>query len=109
MAFSTIGTVTVLTWDEDITLKNVEVFREQMNELCEAGTRLILNIRGVNYMNSNALGIIATSVTSSKTNGKELIITHVENSVAAIFDVVKFSMFITFFETLDEAIRHFEG
>lgn len=100
----------VLEWNENITLKNVELFRQEMNKLLNYNAKqLMLDLVETSYINSAGLGIIAESVIQARRNNKELVIANIQPSIHEIFSIVKFSTFIKLFESKEEAIQHFEG
>lgn len=101
-------TIQVLNWSENITLKNVEQFRQAMDNLVN-GTKeqLILNLASTNYINSAGLGIIADSAMEARRNHKELVITDIQQSVKEIFSIVKFASFMKMFDSEQEAIAYF--
>ncbi|RKQ16777.1 anti-sigma factor antagonist [Lysinibacillus endophyticus] len=102
--------IQVLEWKENITLKNIELFRQEMNNLLNQDSQnLILNLAETTYINSAGLGIIAESVVQAKRNNKELVISNMEDSIKEIFSIVKFSSFMKLFEIEKEAIEYFQA
>jgi len=103
------GTIMILEWNEDITLKNAEDFKKAMKEFIEDKPEyMILNMKEVKYINSTGLGIIADSVMTSRKEQKELVIAELQESVKEIFDIVKFASFIKLFAREEEAIKYFQ-
>ncbi|BBW98491.1 MULTISPECIES: STAS domain-containing protein [Geobacillus] len=104
------GAICTLTWTEDITLNNVESFRQALETLLnEQADYLVVNMEKVNYINSAGLGAIADSVMTARACQKELVIAGVKGSLAEIFHIVKFSSFIKLFATEKEALDYFVG
>lgn len=69
------GAIRTLTWTEDITLNNVESFRQALEQLlAERADQLIVNMEAVNYINSAGLGMIADSVMAARAQQKELVV-----------------------------------
>lgn len=96
----------VLDWKENITLKNIEVFRQEMNNLLtQENNKLMLNLAETSYINSAGLGIIAESVIQARQTNKELVIASIQQSIKEIFVIVKFSSFMKLFDTEEEAIE----
>lgn len=90
----------ILYFGEDVTVKNVEPFKQQILHLIESNTNnLILNLKEVSYLNSAGLGIIADAVVSARKINKELAIVEVGETVKEIFEMVKFSSFIKIFDS----------
>ncbi|SOC13382.1 anti-sigma B factor antagonist [Ureibacillus xyleni] len=104
------GSIQVLEWKENITLKNIELFRQEMNNiLTQDSQHLILNLAETSYINSAGLGIIAESVVQAKRNKKELVLSNIEESINEIFSIVKFSSFMKLFDLEAEAIEYFKA
>ena len=102
--------IQVLEWSENITLKNVEQFRQEVEKFVhDEGKQLILNLAHTNYINSAGLGIIAESVMQARKSQKELVIADIQQSVKDIFTIVKFTSFMKIFESEKEAIEFFGG
>lgn len=102
--------IKIFHWKEDITVKNIEIFRKALADfLEEESTCLILHLAGVLYVNSAALGAIAESVIQARSKKKEMIITGIEDTVEEIFTIVKFSSFITLSKTKEEGLLYFKG
>ena len=100
----------VLEWHDDITLKNVEQFRQEIANFLNVGSkRLILSLANTNYINSAGLGIIADSVMQARRNTKELVIANIQQSVKEIFSIVKFSSFMKLFDSEQQAIEFFQS
>ncbi|MED4879003.1 STAS domain-containing protein [Anoxybacillus geothermalis] len=104
------GAICTLSWTEDITLNNVESFRRALDQLLAGpADQLVVNMEGVKYINSAALGAIADSVMAARSRQKELVIAGVKGSLEEIFHIVKFSSFMKLFATEKEAIDYFSG
>ena len=100
----------LLKWDKDVTLKNVDDFREAVLKLIDGGqTKLILELTEVSYLNSAALGVIADAVLSAGRMGKQLIIGGMKATVAEIFAIVHFSSLMKIFTELNDAYAYYEG
>lgn len=103
------NSIQVLRWEENITLKNIEHFRQTMEHLIELEEEfLILNLSQITYINSAGLGVIADSVMQSRKNQKELVIAEINEAVKEIFAIVKFTSFMKIFATEAEALDYFK-
>lgn len=101
--------IQVLEWRENITLKNADQFRQEMeNFLKLSQDKLILNLAHTNYINSAGLGIIAESVMKAKRSQRELVVSDIQQSVKEIFSIVKFASFMKLFESEKEAREYFQ-
>ncbi|HHY71748.1 MAG TPA: STAS domain-containing protein [Bacillus bacterium] len=107
MIFTSSKQAILLNWEEDVTLKNVASFRDAMKDLIHSDSgRLLLHLKGVQYLNSGALGVIADSVMTARKNQKELVVVATQQSVREIFNIVKFGTFIKIFDTKEEGLRY---
>ena len=101
------GQVQVLQWKENITLKSIEAFRQEMENLVQSHeSKFILDLMHVSYINSAGLGIIAESVLQAKKVGKELVISNPQQSIQEIFAIVKFDSFMKVFANEKKAIQY---
>lgn len=102
--------IQILQWGENITLQNVEHFRQMMEQLINHESEcLILNLAGMNYINSAGLGIIVDAVMTARKNMKELILCDISQSVKEIFVIVKFSAIMKMVDSEEMAIEYFSG
>ncbi|MFC4323371.1 STAS domain-containing protein [Litchfieldia salsa] len=96
--------------ENEITIRNLERFKERMNEfLNQQKSRIILDLEEVNYLNSSALGLIADTTMKAKEMNKELVIVEISEELREIFEIVKFHTFIPFFSSVNEAINYFDS
>ncbi|NSL51667.1 STAS domain-containing protein [Calidifontibacillus erzurumensis] len=101
--------VDVLTWVDDITIKNLAHFRVAVAELLSSNySKLLLNLQGVQYLNSGALGVIADGVLTALRNKKELVIVTTEQSVQEIFHIVKFGSIMKIFDSKEAGLQYYQ-
>lgn len=109
MIFTSNDQAILLTWEEDITLRNNAIFKDNMKELANSDSdKLLLFLQGVQYLNSGALGVIADTVMEARKNQKELVVVTTQSSVKEIFNIVKFSSFIKIFDSKEEGLQYFK-
>lgn len=102
--------IDILKVDREITIKNIEYFKEEMYRLLnKAGDYIILNLEDVAYLNSSALGIIADTSLKARKLDKELVVIEVSDALDEIFKIVKFDTFMEFFPTFEHARSYFES
>lgn len=107
MIFTANDQVILLNWEEDVTLKNIENFRDAVKELLNSdSSRLLLNLQGVQYVNSGALGVIADTVMNARRNQKELVVVATQKSVREIFNIVKFNTFMKIFDNKEAGLNY---
>ncbi|TSI02646.1 STAS domain-containing protein [Lysinibacillus sp. BW-2-10] len=110
MRFSQKGKMDVLEVLNEITIKNVETFREHMQQIVEGPSyQFILNVETVIYLNSSALGIIADTAMKAKKLNKEFVLAGVKPPLDEVFEIVRFGDFIKLFPTLTDAIDYFSA
>lgn len=108
MLIETLDRVAILQWDGEITLAVTDKFRESLQMLSSTVSQyLLLNLEQVSYLNSVALGAIATTAITEKQNGRELAICSIQSSLKKIFEIVKFETFIPLFNNQEEAFNYF--
>lgn len=109
MIFTSNDQVILLNWEEDVTLKNIESFKDAVKDLLSSdSSSLLLHLKGVQYVNSGALGAIADAVMTARKNQKELVVVATQQSVKEIFNIVKFGSFIKIFDTKEEGLQYFK-
>ena len=98
----------ILFIEEDITIKNVNQFKERMETFIhQSEQQFILDLTKVKYLNSSALGVIANTVMQAKEQEKEFILSGVTPPIDEIFDIVKFSSFVKMYTTIAEARNYY--
>lgn len=82
-----------------------EELKQRISSMLEKGiTRLIVDLAGVNYLNSSAIGVLTVAHAAfTKRNGK-MILCHVNKGISNIFLVTKLSTIFHSEETREEAI-----
>ncbi|MEK3989051.1 STAS domain-containing protein [Robertmurraya sp. FSL R5-0851] len=94
-------------WNQDVTLNTADLFREELQTFIQTdNNKLILSLKGVGYINSAGLGVIADAVMQARKQGKELVVANIQGPISEIFEIVKFGSFIHLFATEEEA-THF--
>ena len=104
------GNINVLQWHDNVTLKNIDQFKQEVDNLLKtSSSKLVLNLENLSYINSAGLGVIADGVMQARRNQKELVVCGIQQSIREIFDIVKFSSFMKLFNTENEAIQFFKA
>lgn len=108
MKIQSIGNVEILFVDQDIHINKVQEFKDMLEALIQREAfYFILNMRGVQYINSAGLGIIANAVMTTRKNSKDLVIAEISDPIKEIFDLVKFEKFIKLAHSNEEALKYF--
>lgn len=96
--------IRVFRWQQDVHAANADEFRGRLAGFAQTDAKLLmLVLQDVKYVNSVALGAIASGVLEARRSGKQLVVAGVVGTLREIFNIVKFSQFIQLFDTLEEA------
>ncbi|MDZ5474112.1 STAS domain-containing protein [Bacillus sp. 31A1R] len=101
----------ILQVNQEITIKNVEQFKVNLESLLESTQKryLILDLEKVTYLNSSALGCIADTAMKAKKVNKELVVAGIKPPIDEIFHIVKFEFFMELFKSKEEAVEYFSS
>lgn len=87
------GLMIVVTERFDFSLH--QEFRESYRHALEPGTKFWLDLKGADYMDSSALGMILLLKDHADTLGGELIIWKPNEEIRRILDIAKFERFVS--------------
>ena len=87
----------------DATLLN-----DKLHELIEAGkTKIVANLKGVNWMNSSGLGILIGGLTTMRNSGGDLKLANITDRIQSLLMITKLLTVFETFDTIDQAIESF--
>jgi anti-anti-sigma factor len=87
-----------------------EAFRKQLHDpLGTSGTRLILDLSGAPYVNSQGLSHLVTLVAYANSKSSRVILCGVTTHVAGVFAVTKLDRFFDIMPTAADAIARKDG
>ncbi|MCH7675201.1 STAS domain-containing protein [candidate division KSB1 bacterium] len=87
----------------DATLLN-----DKLHELIEAGkTKIVANLKGVNWMNSSGLGILIGGLTTMRNSGGDLKLADITDRIQSLLMITKLLTVFETFDTIDQAIESF--
>ena len=87
----------------DATLLN-----DKLHELIEAGkTKIVANLKGVNWMNSSGLGILIGGLTTMRNSGGDLKLANITDRIQSLLMITKLLTVFESFDTIDQAIESF--
>lgn len=87
---------------------SVEVFRRVIEPLLDDHPRLVLDMRGVYFMDSLGLGALITCRTRANAGGGDLKLFGLEDPVFALLELVHMDRKFDIFETKEEAVSAFD-
>jgi anti-sigma B factor antagonist len=65
--------------------------------------RFIINLAGMDYMNSSGLNTLVNILTKARTKGGEVIVSNISEKVRQLFLITKLNTLFTITESIDEA------
>ncbi|MDR1755687.1 MAG: STAS domain-containing protein [Culturomica sp.] len=75
--------------------------------LSETGTRMILDLGNINFIDSSGIGCIIALEKTAKSNGSKMKITHLSQEVNAVFDLLHLQMILDIQPDLESALKSF--
>jgi anti-sigma B factor antagonist len=86
------------------------VIEEVLGGAVDAGkSSMILELSGVNYMNSAALRVLADVLSANRANGGDLYLVGLAPKVFRVFQIIGFDAFFRIFDDVDAALNAFAG
>jgi len=80
----------------------------KMDELIASGkTNFIINMAGMDYMNSSGLNTMVNMLTKARSKGGEVLVANVSPKVKELFIITKLNTLFTVSENMAEAEKHF--
>ncbi len=103
------GDVTVLHLKGDVMggPEAVQLNTQMHNLLDEKKLQLVLDLAGVNRMNSSGLGILINVLTTYKNNGGQLKLTNVSGRVSNLLEITKLDKIFEIYDSLESALDSF--
>jgi len=81
---------------------------DKLHELIEAGkTKIVANLKGVNWMNSSGLGILIGGLTTMRNSGGDLKLADITDRIQSLLMITKLLTVFETFDTIDQAIESF--
>jgi anti-sigma B factor antagonist len=87
---------------------DAETFKNTFHQLLERGRkRVVVNLHGVDWINSTGMGILISGYTTMRRGGGDLRLLHVSDRIRSILYVTKLNLIFKCFENEDEAVASF--
>jgi anti-sigma B factor antagonist len=84
--------------------------RTLLDEMAGAGAGpVVLNMKGVPYVDSAGLGTIAAAFRQFTHNGSTLVLSNLQERVHSLVELTRLSQAIAIFDTEEDAVRSFGG
>lgn len=88
--------------------ETVDLFSRATKELLEGGCKhLLMDLEGLNYINTAGLSVIADAFKRAHQNGGSLKLIRVKPEIKELLDVVRFTRIIDIFDDMGEALRSY--
>jgi anti-sigma B factor antagonist len=88
--------------------EETEALRGRVKRLVEAGhTRIILNLEGVDYIDSVGLSTLVSSYTSARKQGGDVKLLHLTKRVHDLLQITRLSTVFEIYDSLEAARRSF--
>jgi anti-sigma B factor antagonist len=101
-----IGDVTVAQLcDEVLSANNVADFKSKMENICKPGSKIVLDMVNVKFVDSSGIGALLSCVNWGKTKNCNLRLCNLTRQVRNLFELVRAHRFLEIFNTREEAIR----
>jgi anti-sigma B factor antagonist len=102
------GNVTVVVLDEDyLDASNSKEFKQNMQRHLEPGSKLVLDLSAVRFVDSSGCGAILTCMRQLTTAGGDFKLCGISKQVRALFELVRMHRVMDIFNTREEAVRAF--
>ncbi|HMA99628.1 MAG TPA: STAS domain-containing protein [Spirochaetota bacterium] len=103
-----VDNITILDISGEIDLYNAPDVKDTIRQHIEKGnTRIIINLKNVNYIDSSGIGALISSLSNLKKVGGGLKIIHVYDAVRKVFELTKLTSFFDIYDNQDAAIADF--
>ena len=87
---------------------DAETFKAAIRKLLENGQkRIVVNLHGIDWINSTGMGILISGYTTMRRGGGDLRLLHVSDRIRSILYVTKLNLIFKCFENEDEAVASF--
>ena len=98
----------VLNLNGYIDTYNSNYFQKRIQKAIESGfVRLIFHLAELNYVSSTGIGSFTAFLKSVKAHGGDIVLLEIQSKVYEVFQLLGFSQFFNFKDTLDEAVNFF--
>jgi len=87
---------------------DADSIRDMLHGIIDGGNKkIIVNLGGVNWINSTGVGILMTGYTTMRRNGGDLKLLNVSDRLQSILYVTKLNLIFECFDNEDEAVESF--
>ncbi len=108
VAATAYGNTVLLTCEGRVVLGEACELRDKVKDALRDGARnLVLDLRGVNYVDSSGIGELVSAYTVTRNSGGELVLAGLQKKVRDLLSITRLIKVFQIFETAEEALEHF--
>ncbi|MCK4857728.1 MAG: STAS domain-containing protein [candidate division Zixibacteria bacterium] len=86
------------------------VLREQVRDLTNSGKKkIVIDLAGVDWMNSTGLGILISCLTTLRNSGGELKLARITEKIESLLTITKLVTVFDTYDSAEDAISAFSG
>ena len=79
---------------------------DTIHQIIDKGMKnVVIDMSGVNYMNSTGIGILISSYTTITNSGGDLKLASMDNKIQGVLSITKLNQVLNEYETVDEALE----
>ena len=97
------GNIGIINLRGELYSQDVPGFNQTVVTALEKTNRIVLDIIGLEYICSAAMGSMLSNFNHAKASGGEIVIARMNEDVKKVFEFIGFSKFMKFFDSLEEA------
>ncbi len=100
---------TIIALSGEITHSNSDEFRDTILDiLSRDDSRIIINMEGINFINSMAVAIIVSLILKGQVSHGNIVLVKLKPEVKELFKITKLLDIFTVFKTEEEALNYFK-
>lgn len=81
-------------------------FQQKVRDLVRVGkTRIIVDLHGVQYINSCGIGSLVGALTTLRRSGGDILLAETTREVQTVFETAQLQLIFTFHRSVDDALR----
>ena len=100
-----IPVITINTANLDVA--NIEEFREEITRILEPHTNAVIDLSGLDFMDSSGLGALLSCMRRLHARGGDLKLANMNSEVKTLFALVHMECIMDIFESADHAVSRF--
>lgn len=100
--------ITLIVLNGEIGTETVNQFKDRIDQIVNDGnTRLVMDFRDVNYLNSMGLGVVAATLKKVKKTKGDLKLLNLSPAVQELFELTRLTKVFEIFDSEEAAVKSF--